>query len=220
MTLSENNADRPEPEAEHFISDVETLKVYFDPMRMKIIQAIAGQPRSVHEIADELDVPFTRLYYHVNMLERHGLIRVVETRNLSGAVEEKYYQVSARMFVIDRKLLTVGPTEGDGLHTFLEQVFGGTYRDIINSVEKGLVDINVRPPDPNSILIRQSVSRMQPERIEEFSRRLLELAREFDDARGEPGEPYYALTLSLYRSDLAMAPESTDTEASTADKDD
>lgn len=206
MPPTDNDAAQSQPDAERLISDIDTLKVYFDPMRMKVIQAVAAEPRTVHEIAAELNVPFTRLYYHVNMLERHGLIRVVETRNLSGAVEEKYYQVSARVFVIDRKLLTVHPGEGeeDALDTFLAQILEGTHRDILNSVEQGLVDLTVRPPDPDSLMLRHTVSRMPPARVEEFNRRLLALVEEFSDKRGASDDPYYALTIALYRSALAM----------------
>jgi DNA-binding transcriptional ArsR family regulator len=76
----------PQPDDEQIIYDLEALKVYFDPQRARIMQALAGAPRTVHEVADILDVPFTRLYYQFNLLEKHGFIRVVQTRSLAGAV--------------------------------------------------------------------------------------------------------------------------------------
>lgn len=209
MTSTDHRAEPPQPDAERLISELETLKVYFDPMRRRVIQAVAGEPRTVHEIAAELDVPFTRLYYHVNLLEKHGLVRVVETRNLSGAVEEKYYQVSARVFVIDRRLLTARPGAGDedALGTFLVQVLEGTRRDILNSVEQGLVNLSMRPPDPDGLMLRHAVARMPPEHVAAFNQRLMALVEEFSDQRGTPDDDYYALTITLYRSALAMGRE-------------
>lgn len=198
---------QPQPDAERLISDVETLKVYFDPLRLRVIQAVAHTPRSVHEIAEALGLPFTRLYYHVNLLERHGLIRMVETRTLSGAVEEKYYQVTARTFVVDRALLTVSTAEpgNTALEVLMENVLDGTRRDIRRSAEYSLVNLQARPPAPDALLLRHSMARLPAEQARAFHTRLLALIDEFNLAdSGSTSDPHYALAVALYPSALGV----------------
>ena len=43
---------------------------------MNLITAMQ-QPTTVKAIAADLNMPPSKLYYHVNMMEKHGLIRVV-----------------------------------------------------------------------------------------------------------------------------------------------
>ncbi len=209
MTQSEKSETRIEPDAERLISDLETLKVYFDPMRARIVRTISHDPRTVHEIAKELDVPFTRLYYHMNMLEKHGIIRVVETRNLSGAVEEKYYQIAARMFTVDRALLTINPGDesSKGLEVVMETVLENTQRDIRHSAQDGMIDLTKTSPDPEAILLRRGMVRMSKERATYFHERLLALIEDFVDEE-ESADQYYGFALAFYHSSLPYrAPE-------------
>ena len=79
-----------------FINTREQVDALAGKMRMRILKA-AAVPRSVREIAETLNVPTTRLYYHVNKLEEVGFLDVVETRK-SGARVENIYRVAAKSF--------------------------------------------------------------------------------------------------------------------------
>jgi DNA-binding transcriptional ArsR family regulator len=192
---------RYQPDTERLITDLETMRVYFDPMRTRIIRALAHEPRSVQQIAEILDVPFTRLYYHFNMLEKHGIIRMVETRAISGAVEEKFYQITARSFIVDRALLTVRPANGeeDGLEFLLETVFDDVRRDVRHSAEVGLIDLNATPPNPTALLARRGTVNLTPERARYFHHRFLALLDEMlDDGADDETGDYYSLVVSMY----------------------
>lgn len=194
------------PDTQRTISDLETLKVYFDPLRTRIVRALANQPKTVHQIANELGLPFTRLYYHINLLEDHGLIRVVDTRDFSGAVEEKYYQVSARSFVVDRRLLTIDPSGGyEGLNALMDAVLTSTNSDITRSVEMGLTDLEQVTPHPAALLLRRGIVAMPPERAAYFHKRLTDVLREFsNEESGDLDDPYYAIVVGLYPSALPL----------------
>ena len=56
-----------------------------------------SEPVTVRELAQDLGVPVTRLYYHVNLMEELGVIRVVETRK-SGAMLQNVYQAAAKNY--------------------------------------------------------------------------------------------------------------------------
>ena len=79
------------------ISDLETLKVLADPLRLDLLRAFAEEERTTMQVATELGVPATRLYHHVSLLEGAGLIRQTRSRPVRGTVE-KYYRAVARRF--------------------------------------------------------------------------------------------------------------------------
>jgi len=195
------------PERERMVTDVEALKVYFDPLRVRILNELRGAPRSVQDVAAALGLPFTRLYYHIHLLEKHGFIRLVETRTLAGAVEEKYYQIAAYLFTIDRRLLMVGTPEGDeGFDLTLAAVLEATARDIRASVERGHIDMTVTPPDPKALLLKRGVYALTPAQARRFHERVQELIIE---VLGETGHEtnerrYYGLALAFYPT--AMEP--------------
>ena len=60
-----------------------TLKLMADPLRAKLLGLFAV-PATIQELAAQLNVPVTRLYYHVHLLEEHGLIQVVDSHPTGG----------------------------------------------------------------------------------------------------------------------------------------
>lgn len=88
------------------IDDIAVFEVLNNRFRHRILRELAD-PKSVKALAEALDVPVTRLYYHVNQLADVGLIRVTEERKV-GAIVERIYQTVARTFRPGRKLLEAG----------------------------------------------------------------------------------------------------------------
>lgn len=194
------------PETERIISDLESLKVYFDPLRIRIMQLLGGSPRTIHEVAAALDVPFTRLYYQFNLLEKHGFIRVVETRALAGAVAEKYYQMTARLFTVDRALLTLGsPGEEGGLDVVLRTVFDESKADLHRSVQAGLVNMQERPPHPDALLAKRTIVNLSPERARYYHEKLRAIAQEMAAEPYVEANNYYAFSLILYPTIFTMS---------------
>lgn len=91
-------------QAEMWLRDVKTIKVFAHSLRLEIIR-LMEQPTTVKAIADELEIPASKLYYHVNLLHKHGLIHVVE-HHIEGNLVEKVYQVAARQFKLVNPLLS------------------------------------------------------------------------------------------------------------------
>lgn len=199
----ENQSVTTKPLRAITIDSLHTLKVYFDPLRTRIMHELAHEPRTVHQVAEALGVPFTRLYYHIKMLEKHNLIRVVEVVQLAGAIEEKYYQLTARQFTISRALLTFDPVgKNDSLEYMLDGVFGASHRDIRKSVATGRIDLNSTPPHPNSLLARKFLLRLNDEQATNFQRDLDELLLKYQSYETSTADPYYSCLLALYRSSV------------------
>jgi len=85
------------------IKDVATLKVLADPLRIQLLSELTVAPRTVKALAAQIGVPQTRLYYHIKLLERHGIIRVVARRMVSG-IEERSYQTTAKSTIVSPTL--------------------------------------------------------------------------------------------------------------------
>ena len=66
-------------------------KALADPLRVQLLEALWETPRSARELADHVDLPADRLYYHLNRLERAGLIEIAEYRPLARGKVERIY---------------------------------------------------------------------------------------------------------------------------------
>lgn len=109
---------------EFVVDDLEVLKVIAHGTRLDILQSLR-RPKTVKEIAKRLNLPATKLYYHVNLMEKHGLIQVVETNIVSGILEKKY-QVTARNYRLQDGLLTESNTFSEEIDMMLSAIFSTT----------------------------------------------------------------------------------------------
>ena len=69
--------DIPNPEPTMMINDLESLKVFSDPLRNQIMEILAPEKLTINQIAKKLGLAPSKLYYHINLLEKHGLIQEV-----------------------------------------------------------------------------------------------------------------------------------------------
>ncbi|PJF28737.1 MAG: hypothetical protein CUN52_11925, partial [Phototrophicales bacterium] len=142
------------PADEFIINDLETLKVLADPLRLNIIEYLIT-PSTVKDVAEKINKPPTKLYYHFNLLEKHNLIKMVFTRIVSGIVE-KHYVASAHVYRIAHGLLAPGNVD---FEEHLEVTFSGLYGDTVNdlreSIRAGVIDISENAPNYRRMKIFQ-----------------------------------------------------------------
>jgi DNA-binding transcriptional ArsR family regulator len=195
-----------EPEQVMTISDLETLKVAADPTRLRILEVLTEKPLTVKQVARKLDTTPTKLYYHVNLLEQHGLITVTASRIVSGIIE-KQYRTSAHSLRVSRELLALQDAQTDeGVDALLSAVFDATRNDVLRGIHAGLIRLDQdEETSQNSILLR-TITRFTPERYREFYDRFKELLKEFDtisetETHEDMAAPAYGLTIALYPFD-------------------
>jgi hypothetical protein len=177
------------PAARYQITKLETVRVLADPLRLRLIEAMATQldhAWSVKELAKALREPPTKLYYHVNMLEEHGLLIVTGSQLVSGILEKRYQLVAASIGV-DRALLTAGDTGvGEALHGILTTIFSTAEEDITAAIRAGVASLHAgHEGERERIVLSKSVDLMTPERAELFRERLQALMAEFDTPPGD-----------------------------------
>jgi DNA-binding transcriptional ArsR family regulator len=187
--MTDTNAFEP---AEEFpIDDLETLGIIIGEPRIEIIEMLR-QPLSVAELAGKMDVPRTRLYHHIKMLEEVGAIVVVDERR-AGAMTEKIYQVAAKSFQPSEKFLeSAAPKEQ--AEAILDSVFSITKTDFLRAVERKLVSMK-DAEQARRLTIARHLFTLTPERITELVTRLEELLSEFKDEETEDTEPFGLLVV-------------------------
>lgn len=185
------------------IRDLETLKVVTDPLRLNLLNLLRGEPRTVKELARALHLSQTKLYYHIGLLEEHGLIRVVGTRLVSGIVE-KQYQATAYKLTVDRALFTptdAAPSAYEGLDVFLSAVLDYTHSDMMRSVRAGLADPDKEAPPERKLHVGRQWFWLTAEEARAFMERLGELEDEFRHRHGDTpaeGTQLYEFLVGFY----------------------
>ena len=185
---------------EFVVDDLESLKVIAHSTRLDILQSLK-HPKTVKEIAQKLKLPATKLYYHVNLMEKHGLIQVVETNIVSGILE-KTYQVVARSYRIDNQLLADQTAVSQNLDQILGTIFDVTRTQIQRTVQ--VTEKN--PFDESSGLLWRSTLRLTPQQYEDFYGRLKTLLDEMEELRidslseetADSAHDLYGLTIAYY----------------------
>jgi len=191
MTEGNPETVKFKPAAEMIISDLETLKVVADPLRLSIIELLA-KPSTVKRVANKIGKPPTKLYYHINLLEKHNLIQMVDTRIVSGIVE-KHYQTAAQNFRVSRDLLT---PSSEGFDESFDVILGGIWTDAREDLRDSLL-AGIAIPDEDAPIHKQmrfSRARMwlSPEKAEAFYNRMQEVMEEFrgwDEEEQQPDAP-------------------------------
>jgi DNA-binding transcriptional ArsR family regulator len=143
--IDETQAKPFTPAPEMVITDLETLKVLADPLRLSILEYLM-RPSTVKRIASKINKPATKLYYHFNLLEKHGLIVLVDTRIVSGIIE-KHYQAAAKIYRVAKNLLAPGSTEFDeGLELTLNGLLQSTKQEILDNIHDQTIDMGEDAP--------------------------------------------------------------------------
>jgi DNA-binding transcriptional ArsR family regulator len=177
------------------IDDAETLEMLADPTRMEMIERLFD-PASVTELAEAMEMPRTRLYHHVRLLEEAGMIEVVQTRQ-RGAIPEKVYRVTAKSYKPSEKFLAESPPRQVAA-ALMDSLLSTTRADIMRAVTEGRVRFGPRDEHRRQAIMGRHVVVLSPERRHQFITELGALLDRYQDHDPE-GEPV-AATILVYPS--------------------
>jgi DNA-binding transcriptional ArsR family regulator len=83
------------------INDPRLVKALAHPLRVQILAVLQDRTASPSDLAEELDAPLGNVSYHVRILAKLGLLKLVRKRQRRGAIEHMY-QAAGRVRVSDR----------------------------------------------------------------------------------------------------------------------
>ena len=187
------------------IKNLEAVKSIADPLRNQILEVLTPGPLTNNQISHKLGLAPSKLYYHVNTLEKHGFIKVIDT-TVRGNIIEKHYWVTAYDYQLDKNLLNFNVTESEGKDNLINialSILDTTREDFIRSMEARAYNLeHGAEPHPRNVIDYREVRLITEERVDEFQARFHELLKEFDQVNesDEQDSHPWALTLFMYPS--------------------
>jgi DNA-binding transcriptional ArsR family regulator len=142
--------------------------------RHHVLRVLRDGPATVTQIADRLGIAKGSSHYHVGVLAKAGLIRVVETRKVRG-VEERYYAMAATAIELPES----GPGEPEHL------------------MRHALADLESAPANDQKT-VRLKHARLSPAAFGAFEVRLHALIDELTEL-SDPQESAADLFVAFYR---------------------
>lgn len=191
------------------LTSVQQMRVLNDPLRIRLLGMIGRRPDSAKELAERFDVPTTRLYRHLGLLEEHGFIEVVATRQ-SGARTERCYGMRPRSSIRPGPALT-GADDRRELAAALAAIVELTGTTLAEAVITGRADLGA----DESVVVSSSTMRLTRDQKQEFTRELVDLQQRMIEAskrttdardRGEETDDE-AVQLLLVLSPDVLAPD-------------
>lgn len=116
--------------------DLDLIKALGHPLRFHALHIFNTRVASPTEISQELMVPVNKLAYHVRILEKHGCIELVETKQRRGATEH-FYRATKRAELNDEEWAQIPQNLRGGLSSKIVSLVG---REISAAMEADTFD--------------------------------------------------------------------------------
>ncbi len=195
-----------QPADTFLIEDLETLRTFADPLRAQVYEILLQAPANVRQVGERLGLAPSRLYYHINLMEKLGLIRVVETRMVANMVE-KVYRAAAYKLEVSKELLDFGSDSGQqAIHGLLTSGLEATRDDLLRSLQVRQMELEQgAEPKTRQVMVSRTTARIPDAQADAFRSRLQALIAEFEEAdraKEKDGEGLqdYALLVAFYPS--------------------
>ena len=173
------------------LSGEDQIRAYIHPTRMTILERLAGEKQSVSGIARTLGVHPANLTHHFKLLEKAGLIKLVEKRD-TGKNLEKYYRAVAYNFTVnldaDRPI-----DKGTLALSVLRDNLSAAIQSLKTKGQEALV-----------LGVLQTVY-LRPEDVEQLQAGLANLLETYSAPRSESSTAYQ-INLSLYPGETEIQP--------------
>lgn len=185
---------------EQMLIGTAAMRVLSDSSRSYLVYSLAESAKPAKQLAAEMDCPITRLYYHLQQLEKHGLIFVERTRKVSG-IQEKHYRASARQFVVERAPEGAADQNDQARNqALLGFVFDQTRLDIGNGLLSGRIDTDKLPSEAGALMAYRTVLKLDAAQAQGLYDRLLAVYRDYEALARTPAADgtFFALVASVY----------------------
>ncbi len=162
------------------------VKAIGHPLRTTILQLLHERAATVTELAAAVDRPKSTIAYHVEVLTRNGLLKVVRTRRVR-AIEERFYGRTARMFHVAEP-----STAREGMPRDFND-FEVAARESATAFEHGRLWGFIRH------------ARVTEDQASQFWERIAQVVEEFDRLE-RSGDTVYGFAIGLYPTNHPTLP--------------
>lgn len=179
-----------DPDGVGYVTELGQLEALSSPIRSRILRR-AGRPVTVAELANMLDVPKTRLYYHVNLLVEEGMLEQVDQRK-SGARIEKIYLRTASSYQVGKGLVDAIGDARTAAEALAAVLFDPARAEVEDTFEQELADGSALPSQ-----VGRTVVGLSEDDAVSFQKRIGELMLDLKAAATLNGHHTYALTVAF-----------------------
>lgn len=187
------------------IDTPELVQVIYDPLRSRILRHLVT-PMSVKQLANELRTPVSRLYYHVHLLEEHGLVAIAD-QQLSRTKLERVYVSRYHSYKLARSLQDLPVASSNGLLV-------GQFEDIAEEYMDAFATWDDSVQAYSSV--RNRSKRLRPDRLRRYVARAAALFEEYFGSEA-PEDPDGILFGHLWVVTPFAAPPRQDSERPTTE---
>ena len=183
----------------YILKDIKQVKVMAHPLRTRLIDAFSHKPITAKQAAQLLGQKPTKLYHHVDALERVGLIKLVKTQKKRGTLE-KYYRTVAHHFIVDRRIFQSKSEEKEALgrlQATIGTMFDETMTEINHSMVQRLIEPSRKSKSRQAIFARTRIKTTQ-EQAEKIKKKIDNLLKQCCAGKRQKGEAEYGLTVAFY----------------------
>lgn len=165
------------------------LRALAHPLRLRLVEMFADTPRTTMQVAALMGEPPTRLYHHVNALERAGILKLTRTRQVRGTTEKYYVRQTTRFTVGSGGGRT--PSARAAVQQLAAVVFDQARGEVLARLQATTELTEATAP----VALRMVLS-MPPEELPKVRARILALMQELKTAYDHvPGAEHWALTI-------------------------
>ncbi|MGE5571733.1 MAG: ArsR/SmtB family transcription factor [Bacteroidota bacterium] len=175
------------------IRDIGQLKMMAHPYRLKIMHDLANGKFTVTQLAEKYGDTPAKVHHHVKKLEKAGLVKLVETHEVSGILE-KYYQAVAGDFHVERSLLKTAEAQ-DSATDSIQRMLRFVYTRAKRGLERAVAAAGPAAGDADAADAREPSGkaagtlgithvRLRPSEARELSSKLWAMVGQYEEQRG------------------------------------
>jgi predicted transcriptional regulator len=164
------------------IEDREVLKEIVDITRQKIVRALYDDPLTAEDIADKVDFPQEKIYYHLKKLESAGIIQS-ENAGIVNGINQKQYLNVARNIIVKMDMLKPGSDQED--RKFIHNVLSQDHIKVMSLVDR-ITGYNEEPIKP---VLRSKSFNVPEKKYREIAAQLKQIYNQLESAQAGDNKP-------------------------------
>ncbi len=160
------------------IEDREILKEIVDITRQKIVRVLYDDPLTAENIADKIDFPQEKIYYHLNKLESVGIIQS-ENAGIVNGINQKQYLNVARNIIVKMDMLKPGSDQED--RKFIHNVLSQDHIKVMSLVDQ-IIGYNEEQIKP---VLRGKTFNVTEKKYQEIAAQLKQIYDELESVQAD-----------------------------------
>jgi DNA-binding transcriptional ArsR family regulator len=171
------------------LTDPKQIAALLHPLRQQILEQLKERSATPSEVARAIGQPANKVHYHVRILEKAGLVRLVETRQV-GSVTETYFAPVANRITITSDLAENTPGNQQIL-----KALGHHMKQLLEELRRNLESSS---PDAAGLVLIGRIRPGSPDAAAEVESHIDQLRQEFAKAREtRPNDRFRLMTIFI-----------------------